>query len=329
MQEISVYLNKKAGSGQGEWWEKEISRRLFRSTINFRKPKDYDDLLASLDKDIQSKVDTIISVGGDGTAHTIIQKMVGSDIALLVVPGGTANDLASELGAAKSVEQVISWVRSKEMKHIDLIRINGKLMATNGGLGVGSNIAKKLNELRNKIPLFQRVMKYTGKNIYSFLAATEFIGLEMPQYKFLIESDKYNGLLECPGVLVNNQPLLGGRFNVAPQTENTDGLFNVTAFTHKSKRRLIQCLWNMASGKNVHEFDPYIISFETKKLKITLQDENIEGLKNSGELSFFGDGEIFAKGRSWDIEMVPSSLLVYGADGESSLLDTVNEVTLQ
>lgn len=319
MQEISVYLNKKAGSGMGQWWEKEISRRLFRSSIQFRRPSDYDELLECLEKDVQSKVDTIISVGGDGTAHTLIQKMVGSDIALLVVPGGTANDLASELGAAQSVDQVISWVRAREMKHIDLIRINGKLMATNGGVGIGSNIAMRLNELRNKVPLFKRLMKYTGKNIYSFLAATEFIGLEMAQYQFKITSEEYCGVLECPGILVNNQSLLGGRFQVAPGTDNTDGTFNLMAFTHKSKRRLIHCLWQMAMGENFE--DPHIVSFETKKATIELMD--------GPELSFFGDGEIFEKGKSWDIEVLPSSLLVYGHNGGPGLVDSVNEVTLQ
>ncbi len=320
MQEISVYLNKQAGAGKGSWWEKEISRRLFRSHINFRRPKDQEELVELLKRDVESNIDTVISVGGDGTAHTLIQEMVSSDIALLVVPGGTANDLASELGAQASVDKVISWVRSREMKYIDLIKINGQMMATNGGLGVGGNVAHKINDLRKRVPLFKRMMKMTGKHIYPFFAATEFLGLEFPYYNFKITSDEFNGVIRTPGLLINNQSCLGGRFEVAPGTCNSDGLFNVTAFTHKSRTSIAQCLWAMANKEKVVN-DPNLISFESRKVKIELLDDT--------ELPFFGDGEVFGHEKTWEVEMVPKSLLVYSQLGESSLLNEVNEVTLQ
>ena len=42
--------------------------------------------------------DTIIACGGDGTVHEILQSLVGTDVALGVVPLGTANALATNLG---------------------------------------------------------------------------------------------------------------------------------------------------------------------------------------------------------------------------------------
>jgi len=46
--------------------------------------------------------DSVIVCGGDGTVHEVIQALVGTDVALGVVPMGTANALASDLGLSKS-----------------------------------------------------------------------------------------------------------------------------------------------------------------------------------------------------------------------------------
>ncbi len=46
--------------------------------------------------------DTILACGGDGTVHEVLQTLVGTDIALGVVPLGTANALAQDLGLGTS-----------------------------------------------------------------------------------------------------------------------------------------------------------------------------------------------------------------------------------
>lgn len=320
MQEISIYLNSNAGQtihGR-DYWEKEIRKRLFRSELRFNRPNSKEELLDLLDRDIEKKVDTIISVGGDGTMHTLIQRLAGQDIGLLVVPGGTANDLANELGTIKSIEKVISWVRARELKRIDLISINGRYMATNGGIGLGGQVAEKINNIRKRVPLFKNLMKMTGKRIYPFFAATEIIDPKLPYYKLKLKSSEFVGVVSTPGLLINNQSRLGGSFQVAPHTQNDDGRFNVTAFTHKNRGQLIQCLWAMGQGKDLSD-DPKVINFETDRLEVELMGHE--------DVSFFGDGEILSKTKSWQIEVLPQSLLVY-AQGEKDMVDMVNEVTL-
>src|ERR1700756_653371 len=51
--------------------------------------------------------DSVIVCGGDGTVHEVIQAVVGTDVALGVVPMGTANALASDLGISRSPAKAI------------------------------------------------------------------------------------------------------------------------------------------------------------------------------------------------------------------------------
>lgn len=322
MQEIAVYLNSRAGQADAHIWEREILRCLFRSSVTFRRPDTLEELKENLDYDVKRRVDSIISVGGDGTANTLIQKLAGSNIGLLVIPGGTANDLASELGTKHSLRHALSQIRAQETKKIDLISVNGQLMATNGGIGFGGRVAAHVNELRKKIPLFKTLMKFTGKSVYSFFAATELLDYKFTTYKFKIESEEFSGVVDGPAILINNQKILGGSFVVAPNADNTDGKLNVALFKHSNRAQVAQCMWNMSKGKDM-SFDQNFISFETKKIKIEILETNDKNV------SFFGDGEIFeGPGQSWDIEVLPKSLLVYTMEKQSSFLAYSSQVTL-
>jgi len=49
--------------------------------------------------------DTVIACGGDGTVHEVLQTLAGTDVALGVVPMGTANALAADLGLSSPPER--------------------------------------------------------------------------------------------------------------------------------------------------------------------------------------------------------------------------------
>jgi diacylglycerol kinase family enzyme len=51
--------------------------------------------------------DTVIACGGDGTVHEVLQSLVGTTVALGVVPLGTANALAANLGLRSSPAKVV------------------------------------------------------------------------------------------------------------------------------------------------------------------------------------------------------------------------------
>jgi YegS/Rv2252/BmrU family lipid kinase len=57
---------------------------------------------------VEEGCDTVLACGGDGTVHAILQSLAGTDVALGVIPLGTANALAADLGLAGAPEKAVS-----------------------------------------------------------------------------------------------------------------------------------------------------------------------------------------------------------------------------
>ncbi len=310
MQNISVYLNQKASNGSRDW-QGMINNALFRSQIEYPISNTIEELHLNLDRDLENKVDAILSVGGDGTVHSIIQKLAGTDVGLLVVPGGTANDFARVMGSSSNIKKITQTLRLNTRRKIDLININGTFMATNGGLGFAAEVANEINEIRKAYPNFKKFMKFSGKNIYSIFIAKKMLKREIISYKFKIASKEFNDIVMAPLILINNQPMLAGSFEVAPNTNHQDGTFNIMILKHENRLELINCLLNILNGKFPHD-DKNLITFETEEAKIDLLD----GAEN---LSFFGDGEIFKEAKSWHVKCLPGALNVFSPKDQTDL----------
>jgi diacylglycerol kinase family enzyme len=72
--------------------------------------------------------DSVIVCGGDGTVHEVMQSLVGTGVALGVVPMGTANALASDLGLAKSPAKAIQALLSATPVQVPVGRISYRTM---------------------------------------------------------------------------------------------------------------------------------------------------------------------------------------------------------
>src|ERR1035441_2335464 len=77
--------------------------------------------------------DTVIACGGDGTVHEILQSLVGTDVALGVVPLGTANALAADLGLLGSPAKVARILLEATPVRVPVGRIHYQDSAGNPG----------------------------------------------------------------------------------------------------------------------------------------------------------------------------------------------------
>ena len=106
--------------------------------------------------------DTVFACGGDGTIHDVIQGLAGTPVALAILPFGTANALAHDLGiplhpsaAAQTAVNGKSKVRRIPLGRVEYEDFNGKPSAryftVAAGIGVDAHLFYKLNgELKNQ-----------------------------------------------------------------------------------------------------------------------------------------------------------------------------------
>lgn len=305
MGQISVYLNPKASQSSYNFEIQEIKKFFFRHDLNFYTPTSEENLIENVKRDKTAGVDCIFSIGGDGTAHTIAQHLIGGSTKLLVLPGGTANDLASELGTNSSLKKLAHIFNAKTTKRVDIIQVNGRFLMTNGGIGIAHEVAQQVNTYRKKSTLFNGFLKGVGKNAYSMLFIKHLMSAKFNLHHVQIDSPDFplsNNQIKSPLILINNQPMLAGKFPVAPETKNNDGTFNVTIFLHTNRLEFIKTATQFLQGK-YPENDKNLISFETTSLKMkSLSHE---------KLHFFGDGENFAPTEDIEIGIIPKGLEVY------------------
>jgi YegS/Rv2252/BmrU family lipid kinase len=96
----------------------------------------------------QSDISTLIVGGGDGSAGCAAHALAGSSKTLGVLPFGTMNLFARDLGMPPDIEQAIEVLGDARPRTIDLARVNGRYFHSLSGLGFFSQMARAREEVR-------------------------------------------------------------------------------------------------------------------------------------------------------------------------------------
>ncbi len=120
-------------------------------------------------------VDALAVYGGDGTLMEAISGLIGSDIPLAILPGGSANVMATELGLPTDLEEACMLLGHGplEMKTIDVGQFDKRYFMIRISLGFEADVVKGADrQTKNKIGIFAyflsaaAAMKITRKAVY-------------------------------------------------------------------------------------------------------------------------------------------------------------------
>jgi diacylglycerol kinase (ATP) len=90
---------------------------------------------AEVRKALADKADLIFVWGGDGMVQRCVDVIAGTKATLAIIPAGTANLLATNLGIPKDIEQAVDIGLSGHARRIDVGRLNGERFAVMAGAG--------------------------------------------------------------------------------------------------------------------------------------------------------------------------------------------------
>lgn len=197
----------------------------------------------------------VISVGGDGLVHLVLQVVVPKKIAFAAIPAGTGNDFVRTLNwSLDDINGLLNRVTTTPPQLIDLGLVDGEWFGAVLSSGFDSTVNEKANALSWP----------KGRSKYNLA-----IALELPLFKpshFEIELDDRTISTEAMLIAVGNGSSYGGGMQVCPQASLTDGLFDVMVLSPISKLEFIRVFPTVYSGTHVNH--PEVNIYRTKKVRI-------------------------------------------------------------
>src|SRR6266567_1434455 len=95
---------------------------------------------------VLQQVDIVIAAGGDGTINEIIQELAGSETVLGVLPCGTANIWAREMGIPLQMVDARKVLLHGQIRRIDLGRCNDRYFMLMAGVGIDGAVTQAVEK---------------------------------------------------------------------------------------------------------------------------------------------------------------------------------------
>ncbi|MGV9412017.1 YegS/Rv2252/BmrU family lipid kinase [Nocardia sp. NPDC003693] len=202
--------------------------------------------------DPAARPDAVVAAGGDGLTCVVLQALVGTGVPLGLVPGGTGNDLAREVGVPDDTAAAVDVVLAGNTRTIDLGTVQAEdaarpmWFATVTGTGFDARVTLRANAL----------VWPKGPLRYTLAAVIELAGKLAVPYRIELHGspDHPDGTvieLDAVMVAVGNTRTYGGGMLIAPDAVIDDGLLDLTVVGKMSRLDLLRLLPALSSGKRI------------------------------------------------------------------------------
>jgi diacylglycerol kinase (ATP) len=107
------------------------------------------------------KPQKIVAVGGDGTVSLVAREVIGKNIALGILPAGSANGMARELGIPLTANEALEIIEKGTIKNADVIDVNNHICLHLSDIGLNAQLIKHFEEgkVRGKLGYATKVIK--------------------------------------------------------------------------------------------------------------------------------------------------------------------------
>jgi len=222
MLHVHVVLNPAAARGRAGEREAELREALeeagFKPNIEKTgKPGDGTELAR---RAIADGAKLVMAAGGDGTVNEVAQPLVGTEIALGVLPMGSGNDYARVLSVPPTLRAAAKVLAQHRVRAADVGDVGTHYYLNSLGMGVEGQIAQDYRNMR------------LLKGEVGYLSATLFEIVRFRPFRAEVRGDGWQHEAKLLSVSAMNGPYAGGGFHLAPQAEIDDGQLDVALLGH-------------------------------------------------------------------------------------------------
>ncbi|HTR04667.1 MAG TPA: diacylglycerol kinase family protein [Thermoanaerobaculia bacterium] len=184
-------------------------------------------------------LDVVAVCGGDGTISEAAWGLKDSEVPLAVLPGGTSNVLAIELGIPTNLARAEALLHEGRPHVLRLAHADGRPFLLWAGAGLDARV------MANMRFAWKRLLGRTG---ILPTALAQFLVYEFPRLEVTVDGDVHAATF----AVACRASHYGGRWVIAPDARLDADAFDVLLFAHRSRRKLAQLFQLMAAGRAGH-----------------------------------------------------------------------------
>jgi len=285
---IQFVINPSAGQGKYERIIHAIHDALPDSSLQYDiKVLEYRGEATSIAREAANTHDVVVAVGGDGTVNEVFNGLVGTQAVLGIIPAGTGNGFARELGLPLEPAEACRVLMEGDVKSMDVGMVNGRYFLGTAGIGFDAMISKLAGE---------KLGPLRGMWLYFVAGALVFHKYTPQLMNVDIDAEK----VETTPLLiaVANTARYGGTALIAPDAKPDDGLLDVCIIRKMGAARLLWHLPKLFTGK--HIYLPDVTMYKCKSITINAPEP----------ISVHVDGEAIDSRSRVEFTLLPNAIKV-------------------
>lgn len=217
-------------------------------------------------------VDVVAAAGGDGTVNEVVNGLDGFDVPLGIIPLGTANDFARQVGIPLDPDHAMDVILQRKPRRVDTASLNGRrfLNVSTGGVGA---------EATAETPASAK--DTLGPMAYAISGMRKLAEFKPYAAKFTSVDFNFDGefLMFAVGLTRST----GGGTMVTPLASATDGLLDLCIVEAMSRREFAATALKVKRGEHVgnpgvHYKQLRAVTIESpEELSVNVDGENSRG----------------------------------------------------
>ena len=233
---------------------------------------------------LEEGADLVFAWGGDGTVRRCLGELAGTATCLAVIPAGTANLFATNLGIPADIEEAVAIGLHGERRRFDVGRFCGERFGVMAGVGFDAEMIRGSDDLKERLGRLAYVWS-GSRNLRedAFEAEIQVDGL-----------DWFDGRATC--ILLGNVGDLFGGVTVFPDARPDDGQLELGVVTAEGLVQWARTLARTAAGDPT--LSPFVRATRARKVKVQL-DRKVRYELDGGDRS---------KVRSFKVKIEPEAL---------------------
>jgi YegS/Rv2252/BmrU family lipid kinase len=207
---------------------------------------------------LDAGADVILVWGGDGMVQRSIDALAGTDATLAILPAGTANLLATNLGIPIDLEAALDIALYGARRRLDTGTVNGEHFAVMAGCGFDARMLDDADgRLKNRF----------GRAAYVWTGAKHLREAAVPARVRVDRHDWFSGELSC--LLVGNVGSLFANMTVFEDARPDDGRLDVGVVTATGITGWARTFTRLATG--APERSPFVRTTVARRIDVRLE----------------------------------------------------------